>query len=187
MLGRWNKEIASRLAFVEGHNGLQKLESHGMLRLLPVVLVVAFSAGVAAAQQPSPTTPKSNQGSGESEAAKHDSILPDKSATGGGGQSSSGEAAQIERSAGPLKLTAAQQQKIKSYFADKQSKPLKSVAFSISIGAAVPRQIKLQKLPIPIISALGGFQGEDYVLVGHQLVVVDDNARRVVAIVPNVV
>ena len=147
--------------------------------------MLAFSVGVAAAQPPPPTGPKSNQGSGESKAAKHNSILPETSPTGG--QSSSGEAAQIERSAAPLNLTRAQRQKIKSYFADKQSKPLKSVAFSISIGAAVPRQLELHKLPTAIVSALGGFQGEDYVLVGHQLIVIDDNAHRVVAIVPNVV
>jgi hypothetical protein len=33
---------------------------------------------------------------------------------------------------------------------------------------------------------IGGYQGDDYVLVGDQLVIVDPNPRRVVAIVPNV-
>jgi hypothetical protein len=88
-----------------------------MLRLISVVLILVFSAGISATQQSPPTTPKSNQGSGESEVAKHSSILPEKSSTGGSAESSSGEAAQIERSAAPLKLTAAQRQKVKSYFA----------------------------------------------------------------------
>lgn len=156
--------------------------------ILFLIAGVLAAAAVANAQQPpAPTAPRADQHSGESKAAKHNAIVPEKGATGGGGQSSSGEAAQIERSAAPLKLTAAQRQKIKSYFTDKQSKPSKSVDFSLSVGAAVPRQIGLKKLPPEIAAALGGFQGDDYVLVGHQLVVVDDNARRVVAIVPGVV
>jgi hypothetical protein len=166
---------------------------HCSLRLVPVVLALAVAAAAASSQaiaqagaqgSSSPTAPKSNQGAGESNAAKHNAILPEKSLTGGGGQSSSGEAAQIEQSAGPLKLGAAQRQQIKSYFAQKQSSRLNKVDFSLSVGAAVPRQIALHKLPAAITSALGGFQGDDYVLVGHQLVVVDDNSRRVVAIVP---
>lgn len=159
-----------------------------ILPLIAGVLAVVFSAAATIAQQPSsPTVPKADQGSGESKAAKHSTIVPEKSATGGGGQSSSGEAAQIEQSAKPLKLSGAQRQKIKSYFTSKGSHPLKSVGFSLSIGSAVPRQTDLHKLPAEIVSALGGFQGDDYVLVGHQLVVIDDHARRVVAIVPGVV
>lgn len=165
------------------------------LCLVPVVLALAVAAPVAstpasaqasAQERSGPTAPKANQGSGESKAAKHNSILPEKSATGGGGQSSSGEAAQIEQSAAPLKLSAAQRHKIKSYFTQRQPKPLDHVNFSLSIGAAVPRGVELHKLPGAIISALGGFQGDDYVLVGHQLVVVGNNSRRVVAIVPDV-
>lgn len=162
--------------------------SRCVLSFASVALAAAVGAAVASAQEPpSPTTPKSNQGSGESKAAKHNAVVPEKSLTGGGGQSSSGEAAQIEQSAAPLKLSAEQRQKIKLYFADRRSKRLKEVAFSLSIGAAVPRQTPLHTLPAEIGSALGGFQGDDYLLVGHQLVVIDHNARRVVAIVPDVV
>jgi hypothetical protein len=35
-------------------------------------------------------------------------------------------------------------------------------------------------------SAMGGYQGDDYVLVGDKLVIVDPSARRVIALVPNV-
>jgi hypothetical protein len=33
---------------------------------------------------------------------------------------------------------------------------------------------------------IGGYQGDDYLLVGDQLVIVDPSARRVVAIVPGI-
>jgi hypothetical protein len=132
------------------------------------------------------TAPKADQSSGESAAAKNNTVLPEKSATGGGGQSSSGEAAQIEQSATPLQVSEAQRQKIQSYFSDKQSQRLQTADFTVSIGAAVPQGVELRKLPTEVVSAIGGYQGDDYVLVGSQLVIVDANARRVVAIVPDV-
>jgi hypothetical protein len=49
----------------------------------------------------------------------------------------------------------------------------------------VPHQVQLQKLPDPIASAMQGFQGDEYVLVGNQLVIVEPTARRVVAVVPD--
>lgn len=169
---------------------------HSIVPVIAGVLAVAVTASVTTAeesaqgysQSPSGSTAsQANQRSGQSGAAKHNAIVPEKSVTGGGGQSSSGEATQIEQSAKPLKLSGAQRQKIKSYFADNSPQRLKSVDFLISIGSAVPRKTKLHKLPVEISSALGGFQGDDYVLVGHQLVVIDNNARRIVAIIPGVV
>ncbi len=94
--------------------------------------------------------------------------------------------AQIEQSATPLQLTDAQRERIRGYFAGKPSDRLQSVDFSLAIGAAVPHQVELQKLPSQISSVIGGYQGDDYLIVGDQLVIIDPNARRVVAIVPNV-
>jgi hypothetical protein len=63
---------------------------------------------------------------------------------------------------------------------------VQSANFSLSIGAAVPQDVPLQKLPPEMSSAMGGYQGDDYVLVGDKLVIVDPSARRVIALVPNV-
>jgi hypothetical protein len=46
--------------------------------------------------------------------------------------------------------------------------------------------ISLAKLPRQISAAIGGYQGDDYVLVGDQLVIVDPSGRRIVAVVPNI-
>lgn len=127
-----------------------------------------------------------NQDSGQSTAARRDQVLPEKSPTGGAGQSSSGQAAQIDQAAAPLKLSDAQRQRVASYFSREAGDRLQSADFALSIGAAVPAQIPLQKLPGEVSSAMGGYQGDDYVLVGKQLVIVDAGARRVVAIVPNI-
>ena len=96
------------------------------------------------------------------------------------------EAAQIEQTAAPLKLSDAQRQQIRQYFASQPGQRMQSANFSLVVGAAVPQDVPLQKLPPEILSALGGYQGNDYVLVGDQLVIVDPTARRVVALVPQI-
>jgi Protein of unknown function (DUF1236) len=138
-------------------------------------------------QTPSPSTGVlANQGAGESQTGKNQAVTPRQNPAAGSGQNSSGEAADIEQSAKPLQLTDAQREQIRSYFAGKTAGRLQSVDFSIAIGAAVPQQVELQKLPPQISSAIGGYQGDDYLIVGDQLVIVDPNARRVVAIIPNI-
>lgn len=127
-----------------------------------------------------------NQASGQSIAAKNDQVMPEPSATGGGGQGSSGNAAQIERSAAPLKLSDSQRQQIDSYFAGDAGNRIQQADFGLSIGAAVPAEVVLRKLPENVSSAMGGYHGDDYVIVGKQLVIVDAAARRIVAIVPNI-
>jgi hypothetical protein len=161
--------------------------------LFGVVLVWAFvtapngQLGGTARQRPTASTGVlANQGSGESRAGKENTVTPRQNPTVGAGQNSSGETAQIQQSAAPLKLTDAQRQQIAQYFADKAGQRMPSANFSIAVGAAVPQQVPLEKLPPEISSAMGGYQGNDYVLVGNQLVIVDPTARRVVAIVPDV-
>jgi hypothetical protein len=143
--------------------------------------------GSTARPRPAPSTGVlANQNAGQSEAGKNNTVTPRQNPAVGAGQNSSGEAAQIEQSATPLKLSDNQREQIRSYFAGKNIDRLQSADFSIAIGAAVPQQVELQKLPPEISSVIGGYQGDDYVLVGDQLVIVDPNPRRVVAIVPNV-
>ena len=161
--------------------------------LFAAVLVWAFvtspsgELGGTTRQGPSPSTGVlANQDAGESQAGKNQAVTPRKNPVVGSEQNSSGEAADIEKSATPLKLTDAQREQIRSYFAGKSVDRLQNADFSVAIGAAVPQQVALQKLPPQISSVLGGYQGDDYVLVGDQLVIVDPGARRVVAIVPNI-
>ena len=163
------------------------------LALFAAVLVWVFvtaptgQLGGDARQRPSPSTGVlANQNAGESQAGKSNAVTPRQNPTVGSGQNSSGEAAQIEQSATPLKLTDSQHEQIRSYFSGKSASRLQKVDFSIAIGAAVPQQVELQKLPAEVSSVIGGYQGDDYVLVGDQLVIVDPGARRVVAIVPNI-
>ena len=163
------------------------------LALFAAVLIWVFvtvpngQLGGTARQGPSPSTGVlANQNAGESQAGKSNTVTPRQNPTVGSGQNSSGEAAQIEQSATSLKLTDSQREQIRSYFAGKSASRLQKADFSVAIGAAVPQQVELQKLPAEVSSVLGGYQGDDYVLVGDQLVIVEPSARRVVAILPNI-
>lgn len=149
--------------------------------------VVPYSGLTGHTRGPSAETgPLANQGAGQSTTAKNDLVTPEPSATGGGNPNSSGEAAQIDRGAAPLNLSTAQRQQVTSYFAGNNGNRTQRADFALSIGAAVPAQVNLQKLPQKISSAMGGYQGDDYIIVGNQLVIVDAGARRVVAIVPDI-
>ena len=165
------------------------------IALVAAVLAWAFipapngQQGGTSQQRPSPspsTGVLTNQDAGGSQAAKNNAVTPRQNSAGGSGQNSSGEAAQIEQSATPLKLSDQQREQIRSYFSGKTAGRLQSANFSVAIGAAVPQQVDLQQLPPEISSVIGGYQGDDYVLVGDQLFIVDPSARRVVAIVPNI-
>jgi hypothetical protein len=154
--------------------------------LMPLNHLTSFLAAGLLHPVPSPSTGVlSNQGAGESQAGKNEDVMPRQNPAVGSGQNSSGEA-DIEKSATPLKLTDAQREQIRSYFAGKSANRLQSVDFSVAIGAAVPHKVELQRLPPQISSVIGGYQSDDYLIVGDQLVIVDRSARRVVAIVPNI-
>jgi uncharacterized protein DUF1236 len=163
------------------------------LAMFAAVLVWVFvtapngQLGGTTRQTPSPSTGVlANQGAGESQAGKSQAVTPRQNPVIGSGQNSSGEAADIEQSAKPLQLTDDQRGQIRAYFAGKSADRQQSVDFSVAIGAAVPRQVQLQKLPPQISSIIGGYQGDEFLIVGDQLVIVDPNARRVVAIIPNI-
>lgn len=123
--------------------------------------------------------------SGESTTAKNNVPLPRRSPTGGDGQSASEGAKEIYQGARPLELTADQRMKMKSWLAQHPTASRREQPhFSVSIGAAVPRDVAAEHMPAGLADILQGFRDDDYVMVGNQVVIIDPNARRVVAIVP---
>ena len=67
----------------------------------------------------------------------------------------------------PLKLSDEQRQKIMSLIAAIPAPArVENQPFTVSVGAAVPQQVPLNQIPTDLASALNGFQGDDYVLVG---------------------
>jgi hypothetical protein len=61
-----------------------------------------------------------------------------------------------------------------------------SVAFTVAVGAAVPRQADAHDLPPSLQAILPSGNTMNYILVQRQLILVDKNTARIVAIIPNI-
>ena len=80
-----------------------------------------------------------------------------------------------------LTLAPKQIQAIQNYAAQQQPQ---TANFTITVGAAVPKQVQLHDMPAQLQHAVPAAQGDQYVLVPHHFVIVEKQTRRIVAIVP---
>ena len=62
--------------------------------------------------------------------------------------------------------------------------PLNSVNFSLSVGTAVPRDVRLQPLPAEVVEVVPQYRGYDFVLVKDEIVVVEPSSYKIVAVLP---
>jgi len=97
---------------------------------------------------------------------------------------SGGRARQIKQSTEALSLSDQQRQQLRGIIAQQRNAPrLDRSNFELMIGSSVPQQTNLADLPAEATQALNGYWGDQYVMVGDTMVVVDQHTRRVVAIV----
>jgi hypothetical protein len=118
------------------------------------------------------------QRAAESEVGKNDPA-GQEDATGG-------RARQIKQTSGPLQLNDNQREKVKQILAEAKAPKVNKADFEIMIGTAVPRQEPLQDIPPEITKVMNGYWGDEYVVVGDTMIIVDQHTRRIVAIVPKV-
>lgn len=62
--------------------------------------------------------------------------------------------------------------------------PLNSVNFSLSVGTAVPRDVRLQPLPSEVVETVPQYRGYDFVLVKDEIVIVEPSSYKIVAVLP---
>jgi len=104
-----------------------------------------------------------------------------------GNDANGARAKDIKQSSQALQLNPQQRQQIKDVIARQTDAPRVAKApFEMMIGTAVPRQVPLKDIPPEITQVMNGFNGDQYVLVQDEMVIVDHDSRRVVAIVPAV-
>lgn len=56
--------------------------------------------------------------------------------------------------------------------------------FSLEVGAAVPRSVRVYTLPPEIVEVVPEYRGYDYVLVGEDIVIIDPESHEIVAVIP---
>jgi hypothetical protein len=160
---------------------------------LVVVLMVAVSQYDWTDESKKATGERYEQRSGESMAGKYDTPVDkptaDKPATDKPSAempSEDARAREITGTAGPLTLSAEQREKIRARIAGPREERVDTSEFTLTIGSAVPRHVQLHRLPVELADVLGGYHGSEYLIVRDQLVIVDPQARRIVALVPGV-
>jgi Protein of unknown function (DUF1236) len=109
-----------------------------------------------------------------------------KSNPGGQDDSTGGRARQIEQSSQPLQLSDQQKQQVKQVLAQESPPRTEKANFELMIGTAVPRQTELKDIPPEITRIMNGYWGDQYLVAGDTMIIVDQHSRRVVAIVPGV-
>nr|WP_249129728.1 DUF1236 domain-containing protein [Bradyrhizobium japonicum] len=62
--------------------------------------------------------------------------------------------------------------------------PLTNVNFSVSVGTAIPRDVRLQPLPADVIEIVPQYRGYNFVLVRDEIVIVDPSSYQIVATMP---
>lgn len=147
------------------------------MRTLLLVAAAAAWTTLAAAQTPDAGNERTKQNAGQSGAAATHTITPGDPA----------EAHEITSTAtGSLSLTEEQRRKLTDYFSHAGGKVNadNGTAFTVSVGAAVPKQVTLAPLAPELKQILPAYQDDHYVVVDDRLVIVTPDDRRIVAIIP---
>lgn len=147
------------------------------MRTLLLVAAAAAWATLAAAQTPDAGNERTQQKAGQSGAAASHTLTP------GGGPA---EAHEITSTAtGSVSLSDEQRKKLTDYFSHARAKlNATSTKFTVSVGAAVPKQVALASLAPELKQILPTYQNDRYVMVNDRLVIVTPEDRRIVAIIP---
>jgi hypothetical protein len=73
---------------------------------------------------------------------------------------------------------------IKSYANRHDDQRVNTVNFTMTVGAAVPKETQLRDIPPPLGQSLRSLSRDQYIMVGDQFIIVEKATRRIVAIVP---
>jgi len=63
-------------------------------------------------------------------------------------------------------------------------RPLDRANFSLSVGVAVPRDVRLQPLPAEVVDIVPQYRGYNFVLVKDEIVIVEPSSYQIVAVLP---
>jgi hypothetical protein len=97
-----------------------------------------------------------------------------------------GRASATKETSEPINITDAQRATLRSIFASGNPPRVERPSFEVMIGASVAEQTPLADLPPEAPKVLNGFSGDQFVIAGDELVIVNQRSRRVAAIIGGV-
>ena len=77
-----------------------------------------------------------------------------------------------------------QRTRLSQSFARVNVQPLTNVNFSVSVGAAIPRDVRLHPLPADIVEVVPQYRGYNFVAVRDEIVIVDPATYKIVTVLP---
>ncbi len=80
-------------------------------------------------------------------------------------------------------LTGEQRSKITASLKQQNPPRMNKANFSISIGTAIPRDIRLSPLPATVVDVYPVWRGYEYVMVEDEILIIDPATMRIVAII----
>lgn len=78
-----------------------------------------------------------------------------------------------------------QRTRISASLARVDARPLTNVNFSVSVGIAIPRDVRLAPLPADVVEIVPQYRGYDFVLVKDEIVIVDPATYKIVTVLPH--
>lgn len=85
---------------------------------------------------------------------------------------------------GSINLSEQQRTRVSQSFARLNVRPVTNVNFQVSVGTAVPRDIRLEPVPSEIVEVAPQFRGYSYFAVRDEIVIVEPSSEKIVAVLP---
>jgi hypothetical protein len=89
-----------------------------------------------------------------------------------------------EAPGGVVSFNVQQRSRIGQAIARHNVRPVTNVNFSIAVGTAVPRSVRLSALPADLATFVPQYRGYSYFVVEEQIVIVEPSSTQIVAVIP---
>ncbi len=93
-------------------------------------------------------------------------------------------AATTGATSGSVQLSQAQKTKAHDVVVKQSSARVENPDFSISVNTVIPRHVRLFTLPAELVTIIPQYRRYKYIIVGDEIVIIDPNTFRIVAIIP---
>jgi hypothetical protein len=100
--------------------------------------------------------------------------------------STGARARDVKQTTEAANLSDQQRDQLRSIISSAKAPTMDRPNFEMMIGTSVPRQTQVADLPPEITQVLNGFWGDQYLIAGNDLVIVDQHSRRVAGIIADV-
>lgn len=141
-------------------------------------------SGQPAANQQQSTNPAPSTGTNQAQQTPATSNSSPPSAQRQATQQSAGARTDSDRTNVSVQINDAQRTRVSESVSHLNVQPLTNVNFSVSVGTAIPRDVRLQQLPADVVEIVPQYRGYNFVLVRDEIVIVDPSSYQIVATLP---